>query len=314
MIPQIPSPFTHPDTARFVVAVPLLLTIVAILVAVLLGRGTLLPLRQQLLVRYSSRNRVQVVDPALIYVPQIMNEQQFLLLSFVVVPVLWLLTWSTMPMFLSLLLTPVILIAVIALALKVAERRYVQHLNQALAPTAARMAALLANGSGFQIVLRQLVNDLPTGPLRDEWSFIVERLGVPMVSGGVATSQTVVNALRFQTPSLRHRILLEHLAVALGQTHDIVAKRMQAASQALYDSDRRASAAATELAQMKYSGIAVGGAGLFLAVYLALTQSERFLAAYQGPIGLFAGIIVGGALLMPIIGGLFLARIDEIDY
>jgi hypothetical protein len=33
---------------------------------------------------------------------------------------------------------------------------------------------------------------------------------------------------------------------------------------------------------MRYSGMAIGGAGLFMASYLALTQWDQFVAAYSG--------------------------------
>lgn len=314
MIPDLPVPLTHPETARLVVAVPLLLTLAALLVAAIFGRSTLLPIYQTLLVRYASHHRIQHIDPALIYIPELVSVSQFQLICFLVVPALWLLLWFALPLWFALLFAPVLLVGVVWLTLRLAERRYINAINQTLAPTVGRMAALLANGGGFQPVLKRMVEDLPAGPLRSEWSFIVERLGVPLAAGGLATPQIVVNALRFQTPSHRHAILLEHLAVALGQTHDIVAKRMQAAAQALHDSDRRASAAVTELAQMRYSGVAVGLAGWFMVGYLALTQSERFKIAYQGPIGLIVGLIVGSALLAPLIGGVFLARADELDY
>jgi hypothetical protein len=51
-----------------------------------------------------------------------------------------------------------------------------------------------------------------------------------------------------------------------------------------------------------------------MASYLALTQWKRFTLAYQGPIGLIAGLIVGTVLIMPFIGGVLLSRTSDLDY
>ena len=51
-----------------------------------------------------------------------------------------------------------------------------------------------------------------------------------------------------------------------------------------------------------------------MAVYLALTQWERFILAYSGPLGLVVGVLVAGALAAPSIGGVVLSRADDLDY
>jgi hypothetical protein len=89
---------------------------------------------------------------------------------------------------------------------------------------------------------------------------------------------------------------------------------VQAAYTALHAAEQRRSQASTELSQMRYSGMAIGGAGLFMASYLALTQWERFVAAYTGPLGIVAGPIVGLVLLAPFVGGFLLSRADDLDY
>ena len=129
----------------------------------------------------------------------------------------------------------------------------------------------------------------------------------------------VVAALRDHTPSHRHRQFLEHVGLALGTLHtpgrhDTVIRRVQAAAQALYKAEQQRSAAVTELAQMKYSGYAVGGTGLLLAVYLTLTQWERTRVAYGHPLGWAIGAVVVTALLAPLIGGVLLARTEDFDY
>jgi hypothetical protein len=51
-----------------------------------------------------------------------------------------------------------------------------------------------------------------------------------------------------------------------------------------------------------------------MAAYLALTQWKRFTLAYQGPLGLAVGIVVGTVLIAPFIGGFLLSRADDLDY
>jgi len=129
-----------------------------------------------------------------------------------------------------------------------------------------------------------------------------------------ARKQFVVAALLAQTPSRRHAALLGHMEVALAQTHDVLIKRVQAAYTALHAAEQRRSQASTELSQMRYSGFAIGLAGTGMAAYLALTQWQRFTLAYQGPIGLVAGVIVGSVLIAPFIRGFLLSRADDLDY
>ena len=64
---------------------------------------------------------------------------------------------------------------------------------------------------------------------------------------------------------------------------------------------------------MRYSGMAIGGAALFMASYLALTQWERVVTAYTGPLGLIAGI-VGRRADRPVHRWFLLSRADDLDY
>ena len=58
----------------------------------------------------------------------------------------------------------------------------------------------------------------------------------------------------------------------------------------------------------------MGAASMKMAAYLALTQWQRFTLAYQGPLGLVAGLVVGTVLLAPFVGGFLLARAGDLDY
>jgi hypothetical protein len=155
---------------------------------------------------------------------------------------------------------------------------------------------------------------MPDGPLKSEWEFFESRLGTPLGSGSLATPQVIAAALLAQTPSPRHATLLGHIEVALHQPHDVLVQRVQAAYEALQHAEQRRSAANTELAQMRYSGIAISLAGLTMALYLLVTQHERFQVAYQGLLGTAVGVIVVAALLLPLVGGFFLSLAEDLDY
>src|SRR5581483_11236252 len=214
------------------------------------------------------------------------------------------------PVFIALLLSGPATAFLLWLLLWIRAQQYMTALDRALPAAVGRLGTQLRSGSGIQPALEKVVADLPNGPLKAEWAYIIAHFGAPLPGGSLATPQQVVAALAAQTPSPRHARLLGHMEVALGQTHDVLIKRVQAAYSALHAAEQRRSSAATELAQMRYSGIAIGLAGVGMATYLALTQWARFTLAYQGPIGLVAGVIVGTVLVMPFIGGFLLARTD----
>jgi hypothetical protein len=195
------------------------------------------------------------------------------------------------------------------------ERRYAATLDRQLTAAVGRLSALLQSGNGFRQAVDKLVATMDNGPLRHEWRFLLERQGAPLAAqDGIATAQQVVVALSAQTPSRRHATFLNHLAVAVGQPHDVLKTRVAGAYQALQASERRKEEAATELAQMRYSGVAIGLAGSFMALYLVVTQWERVVVAYSSPVGPAAAVVVLGALLLPIAGGYWLAQAEDLDY
>jgi hypothetical protein len=298
---------THGETAWLVNAVPLFGTIAVVLLLTLLLGGRLLLLSQQLLARRTARGRSETVDAALLWVPPIVSPVQLLgsctIAGLLVLCVFYLVG----PLFVALVLAGPATALLIAGLLWMHEAHYRAQLDAALPAAVQRLAAQLAAGDGFQGALEQVALDLPPGPLRTEWLWVLDRLGTPLGGGKLATGSHVVGALAAQTPSQRHRALLGHW-------EDVLLKRMVAAGEALHAAARRRSAAATELAQMKYSGIAVGLAGVVMAVYLALTQPSRMAVAYGGDLGLLVGALVLGALLAPLIGGVLLARVEDLDY
>ena len=216
---------------------------------------------------------------------------------------------------LALLLFPALLMLMIALLLLVAQRRYVTILERDLTPSIGRLSALLRSGNSLRPSLIKLLTEMPQGPIQSEWSFIVDRIGTPLINqDGIATPTQVVEALSVQTPSRRHATFLNHLAVAVGQSQDLLITRVTAASDAIQVSDRRREEALTELSQMRYSGWAVGLAGIGLAAYLSWSQWGQVVIAYSSPEGMLFGLLVIVSLALPIVGGALLSRAEDVDY
>ena len=310
----IPASITHPETAWLALSVPLWITIAAILLFSLLLRGKLRAALHTYLVRRAAKHQSELPPSALLWTPPIATERQLLSFCLLAVLIVLLVMNLIVPLFVALMLAGPATALFLWLLLWLREQQYKAALDRALPAAVGRLGTQLRSGSGIQPALEKVVADLPDGPLKAEWSYIIDHFGAPLPGGSLATPQQVVAALVAQTPSPRHATLLEHMEVALGQTHDVLIKRVQAAYAALHAAEQRRSSAATELAQMRYSGIAIGLAGVGMASYLALTQWKRFTLAYQGPIGLIAGLIVGFVLIMPFIGGVLLSRTSDLDY
>lgn len=313
---MIEVPTTHPETAWLALAVAPALTAAGVLVLGLLIRGRLALLLAALQARRVARRTPAGArpDPALVWLPATVVPERLVALCLgVAVVTSATLTLAVTPSLAALMGAPVT--ACIAWTLlTLAEHRYVALLDRDLTAAVGRLSALLRASNGLRPAIERVLSGLPTGPLRDEWTFLLTRQGTPLAGDGIATPGQVFTALADQTPSRRHAVLLNHLAAAVGQPQDVVASRCEAAYSALQASNRRRDEAATELAQVRYSGIAVGLAGVTMAVYLAWSQWERVVIAYSSTLGAVIGVLVVGALTLPIAGGLLLARVDDADY
>jgi hypothetical protein len=51
-----------------------------------------------------------------------------------------------------------------------------------------------------------------------------------------------------------------------------------------------------------------------MAIYMALSQPDRFWAAYSGPLGIVAAPLLIAALVAPFAAGILLARVEDVDY
>lgn len=313
------APLTHPETAWLLYAVTPALTLVALLAAGLLARPRLALLVAEGRARRARRALAALPaaerpDPALLWAPEAIAPGRLAAAGLAVAAALAVCLSLAAPPALALAAgPPLTAIAVWAIG-SAASARYTARVERDLTAAVGRLGALLRGGTGLRPALERVVADMPSGPLRAEWSFLLTRQGVPLAAGGIATPQQVVAALADQTPSRRHATLLNHLGASVGQPQEVLAGRCEAAYAALQRSDRRRDEAVTELAQMRYSGVAVGLAGVAMAAYLAWSQWERAALAYSSPLGLAVGAVVVVALALPIAGGVILARVDDSDY
>lgn len=316
---EVAPTLTHPETAWLAAIVAPALVAAACLGFALLLRGRLALLLAMMQARRSARPLAALPpalrpDPALVWAPQTIEPARLLLACAGVMAGLAGALCLLAPAFLAVALAAPAAALLIRGLLRAAERRYIARLDRDLTAAVGRLSALLRSGSGFRVALERLVADMPEGPLRDEWGYLLARQGAPLAVGGIATPQQVVAALAAQTPSARHGALLDHLSVAVGQPQDVLSRRCAAAYAALQASDRRREEAVTELAQMRYSGVAVGLAGAVMAAYLLWSQWERVVLAYGSPLGAIVGPLVLLALLLPIAGGVLLSQVEDIDY
>jgi hypothetical protein len=79
-------------------------------------------------------------------------------------------------------------------------------------------------------------------------------------------------------------------------------------------SDRRASMLATELSQMRNTGIALFLINVGITLYLFVVQNERFLTAYRSEIGVIVGAVLALVVSLPLVGGYLLGRAEDVTY
>jgi Flp pilus assembly protein TadB len=253
-------------------------------------------------------------DPALVWLPQVVAPARLVTICTVVLLALAAVPSLVAPWFILMVVMPAVTTALLWALVWAAERRYVQALDRSLVPAVGRLGAFLRSGESFPNALAKVTQDLPDDPLKQEWGWMQRAFGMPLGGGSLATPAQVAAALAVQTPSRRQAVFWGHLTVALTQTQDVQARRVESAYAALQEAEQRRSEAVTEMAQMRYSGIAIGGAGLFMALYLLWTQWERAVLAYSSPLGMVVGVLVVAALVTPIIGGMLLTQVADTDY
>lgn len=301
---------THPETAWLVRAVPALLAALITMTATFIFRQPLV----QFLARFDRSRSQAVCDPALVWRPALLETNTALLLAGGAATLSSLVLGWISSIWLALAAAPVVAALVVRIGFAVSQSRYNRHLERELTPAIGRLSALLSGGLGLRTALERVLADMDDGPLRNEWMWLLRQQGTPLADGSIATLRQVITALAAQTSASRHATLLNHLAVAADQPQDLQARRCAAAYAALQVSERRREEALTELAQMRYSGLAVGGAGCLMALYLIATQWERVRIAYSTPLGMVFAVIVTLALLAPMIGGFLFSQIEDVDY
>jgi hypothetical protein len=311
---------THAETAWFAASFPLWIMLALVLGGAAILRGPLLRLVQAELIRRARSRRAASgqgdtpIDPALIFIPVPLTAGQLISVGFGVVALgsagLALFT----PMFLALVLALPLGGATVWLVQWVAEQLYTAQIDRTLPAAVGRLSLQLRAGDSFVTAIEKVIADMKPGPLHTEWSFLRSRIGRPLVSGLLAPTVQVVRAMTAQTASPRHATFLAHLEVALTQPQDAQVKRVAAAYEALLEAEQRRSAAVTDMAQMRYGGFVIGGAEVLIVLYLASTQTDRFLSAYTGPFAFIALPLLLIALAAPFLAGVLLARVADMEY
>ncbi|WP_322490144.1 hypothetical protein [Chloroflexus sp.] len=301
---------THPETAWLLRAAPALL-------AALITLTSTFVLRQPLarwLARLAQRRSPAALDPALVWRPTLLKPATALLIATGAAVFVSAALGFVGSLWLALAAAPAAAALVVRVSFALAAQRYNHQLERELTPAIGRLSALLGGGLGLRTAFERLLADMTAGPLQSEWSWLIRQQGAPLADSSIATMRQVIAALAAQTSAARHATLLNHLAVVADQPQDLQARRCAAVYAALQASERRREEALTELAQMRYSGLAVGGAGVLMAVYLIATQWERVRIAYSTPLGMVFAVIVGLALLAPIAGGIWFSRVEDVEY
>jgi Flp pilus assembly protein TadB len=224
-------------------------------------------------------------------------------------------TWVSVVV--ALVVAPLVMVVGLVGGLWMREQRVIAQIDATLPDAVGRLEIQVRGGLSLQQALRRVLVDMPVDhPLTREWRWMDQTIGATLPSGALATDADAVAALLEQTPSRVHQGFLRHLDMVLRDqtTHDKLLKRLAAAYTALKAAQQRRSKAQTELAQMKYSGVAISLAGSGMVLYLGLTQAERFQHAFRGVIGSIVGGIILLALLAPLVGGWVMAQVDLMDY
>ncbi|MFQ3630800.1 type II secretion system F family protein [Roseiflexus sp.] len=305
---------THPETVWLAEATPLAATIAAILVVTLLMRSRLGAALDTYLAQRFTRPGADLLDPALRWHPPVISASYLLAICVIAALVILIVMSRVGPLLVAIVLAGPATALLIWVLLWVEEQRYAVRLDEALPASVGRLEAQLRSGSGLQPAIEKVIADMPASPLKTEWSWLLERLGQPIAGGSLATATTVCAALRAQTPSRRHATFLGHLEIAIDQPHTSLVQRVRAAYESMQASDRRASLLATELAQMRNTGIALFLINVGITLYLFIVQHERFVTAYRNDAGVLVGTVLALVVGAPLIGGYLLGRTEDITY
>lgn len=305
---------THPETVWLADIPPLAATIAAILVMTLLIRSRLGTALDAYLAQRFTRPGADLLDPVLRWRPPVIAAPRLLAICIVAVIVILVVVSRIGPLLVAVVLAGPATALLIWALLWFEEQRYVTRIDAALPATVGRLEAQLRAGSGLQPAIEKVIADMPASPLKAEWSWFLERLGQPLAAGSLATATAVCAALRAQTPSRRHATFLGHLEIAIDQPHASLVQRVRAAYEAMQASDRRISMLATELAQMRNTGVALFLINVGITLYLFIVQHERFVTAYSSDMGALVGSVLALVIGAPLIGGYLLGRAEDITY
>jgi hypothetical protein len=314
MRPDIP--LTHEDTAWILTLPSAAASGIALLLIALVFASQSGRIVQMVLSVRKRRTQTKVPDPALIYHFQTIPGEVLSLILLVgsLLGAATSLAVSGNNLLVAMLLAPGFALVPALVSVIVAEQIYVQRLDNAMISAIGRLLTQMRAGNGFQIAFSAVTNELDPGPIKTEWQWILDHIGVRLSSGSMAMVHTVCEAMALQTPSTRHAAFLLLLESALQQPFSEQLARINAAYVALSEGVRRNSMMKAELSQMRNSGIALFLINVFITGYLAAAQFDRFITAYSSPFGPIVAVVLGVFTLSPLIAGQVLAQFDDIVY
>jgi len=314
MNPQPPT--THAETAWVLTLPSSAIAGIALLLIALVFVSQTGRIAQMLFRLRRQRAPVALIDPALVYRFQPISEAMLslVLLAGALVGAALSLLVSGNNLALAMIASAGFALTPAIVAVFIGERRYVQRLDDAMVSAIGRLITQMRAGNGFQIAFASVTSELDPGPLKEEWQWIIDHIGVRLEDRTMAMASDVCLALAAQTPSSRHAAFLLLLESALRQSFSEQVARISAAYAALTEGIRRTSMLKAELSQMRNSGIALFLINVFMTGYMAVAQFDRFVTAYTSPFGPFAAVILTTFTFSPLIAGFLLSRFDDVVY
>jgi|GEM_PF-3084969 len=198
---------------------------------------------------------------------------------------------------------------------------YARRLTQALRPALESLVSA-AGGQPSLLAAWRAVTPGVAEPLRSEWTWMLEHLHRPYQvrrrDGRMEQRYTnltiMLHCLADQTPVRLHGRVLTHSAGILEDSleHEAqTALRRIAAALARQETLQRT--IATQMGRIRSEAFVISGMFGGIALYLALSQTERFMTAFMvSPWSMLALIWFGSMILLPVVVALLIVRVPEL--
>lgn len=198
---------------------------------------------------------------------------------------------------------------------------YGRRLRKALLPAMEALVSA-AGGQGSLLGAWRAVTPGVAEPLRQEWTWMLEHLHRPYQvrrrNGQMEQRHTnltiMLHSLAEQTPVRLHGRVLEHCAGILEDSLEHAAQsalRRIAAALARQASLQRE--IATQMGRIRSEAFVISGMFAAIAIYLAISQTERFTTAFLvSPWSMLALIWFGSMIMLPVVVALLIVRVPEL--